>query len=175
MSRVLLIGLAGDLGTLSRYFVGVFSGRALGTAFPYATLPTAALRSAEGVVMHAWHDIPLGTSIEASFPAVVETPRDCQVQCALEPITGLLRVKRILFGAVQYPANYGFVPDARADDGEPLSAHQLAEVERFFRDYRALEGVAATTGGFATADEANALIRELATRYEKRGRGVHGG
>ena|ERR1700722_14721116 len=38
MSRVLLIGLAGALGTLSRYFVGVFAGRALGTAFPYATL-----------------------------------------------------------------------------------------------------------------------------------------
>jgi fluoride exporter len=38
MSRILLIGLAGALGTLSRYFVGVFAGRALGTAFPYATL-----------------------------------------------------------------------------------------------------------------------------------------
>jgi CrcB protein len=38
MTRVLLISLAGALGTASRYFVGVFAGRALGTAFPYATL-----------------------------------------------------------------------------------------------------------------------------------------
>ena len=38
MTRVLLISLAGALGTASRYFVGVFAGRALGTAFPYGTL-----------------------------------------------------------------------------------------------------------------------------------------
>lgn len=38
MTRVLLIGLAGALGTLSRYFVGVYAGRALGAGFPYGTL-----------------------------------------------------------------------------------------------------------------------------------------
>jgi CrcB protein len=38
MARVLLIGLAGALGTLTRYFVGVWAGRALGTQFPYGTL-----------------------------------------------------------------------------------------------------------------------------------------
>ncbi|MGA3122884.1 MAG: fluoride efflux transporter CrcB [Polyangiaceae bacterium] len=38
MTRVFLIGLAGALGTLSRYFVGVFAGRTLGTDFPYGTL-----------------------------------------------------------------------------------------------------------------------------------------
>jgi fluoride exporter len=38
MTRIVLIGLAGALGTLSRYFVGVFAGRALGTGFPYGTL-----------------------------------------------------------------------------------------------------------------------------------------
>ncbi len=38
MTRVLLIGLAGALGTLARYFVGVYAGRSLGTGFPYGTL-----------------------------------------------------------------------------------------------------------------------------------------
>jgi CrcB protein len=38
MSQVLWIGLAGAVGTLCRYFVGVWAGRALGTTFPYATL-----------------------------------------------------------------------------------------------------------------------------------------
>jgi CrcB protein len=38
MTQVMLIGLAGALGTLCRYFVGVWAGRALGTGFPYATL-----------------------------------------------------------------------------------------------------------------------------------------
>jgi CrcB protein len=37
MTRVLLIALAGALGTLTRYGVGVWAGRALGTSFPYGT------------------------------------------------------------------------------------------------------------------------------------------
>ncbi|MGH7296526.1 MAG: fluoride efflux transporter FluC, partial [Polyangiaceae bacterium] len=38
MVRVLLVGLAGALGTLLRYVVGVWAGKALGTGFPYGTL-----------------------------------------------------------------------------------------------------------------------------------------
>ncbi len=38
MARVLLIGLAGALGTVTRYLVGLWAGRVLGTAFPYGTL-----------------------------------------------------------------------------------------------------------------------------------------
>lgn len=38
LTRVLLIGLAGALGTLARYFVGLWAGRTLGTWFPYGTL-----------------------------------------------------------------------------------------------------------------------------------------
>ncbi len=38
MTRVLWIGLAGALGTVTRYLVGLWAGKALGTAFPYGTL-----------------------------------------------------------------------------------------------------------------------------------------
>lgn len=37
MLQVLLIGLAGGLGTLARYGIGVWAGKALGTGFPYGT------------------------------------------------------------------------------------------------------------------------------------------
>jgi CrcB protein len=37
MARVLLIGLAGALGTLTRYGIGLWAGKALGTSFPYGT------------------------------------------------------------------------------------------------------------------------------------------
>jgi CrcB protein len=37
MMRLFLIGLAGALGTLSRYGVGVWAGRVLGAGFPYGT------------------------------------------------------------------------------------------------------------------------------------------
>ena len=38
MTRVLLIALAGALGTVSRYGVGVWAGKTFGTAFPFGTL-----------------------------------------------------------------------------------------------------------------------------------------
>jgi CrcB protein len=38
MTRVLLIGLAGALGTLARYGVGLWARDALGTTFPFGTL-----------------------------------------------------------------------------------------------------------------------------------------
>ncbi len=38
MTRALLIALAGALGTLSRYGIGLWAGRTLGTSFPYGTL-----------------------------------------------------------------------------------------------------------------------------------------
>jgi CrcB protein len=38
MIRVLLIAVAGALGTLTRYGVGLWAGRTFGTAFPYGTL-----------------------------------------------------------------------------------------------------------------------------------------
>jgi CrcB protein len=37
MTQVLLIGLAGALGTLSRYGIGLWARSALGTGFPYGT------------------------------------------------------------------------------------------------------------------------------------------
>ena len=38
MTRLLLIGLAGALGTCTRYLVGLGAGRILGSGFPFGTL-----------------------------------------------------------------------------------------------------------------------------------------
>ena len=38
MTRLLFIGLAGALGTCTRYLVGLGAGRMLGTGFPFGTL-----------------------------------------------------------------------------------------------------------------------------------------
>ena len=38
MTRLLLIGLAGALGTCTRYLVGLAAGRAFGAGFPFGTL-----------------------------------------------------------------------------------------------------------------------------------------
>ena len=76
---------------------------------------------------HPWHDIALEEPIEEHFPAFIEIPQGSKVKYELDKETGLLRVDRVLFSAVHYPANYGFVPRTYCDDGDPLDVLVLGQ------------------------------------------------
>jgi len=69
---------------------------------------------------HPWHDVELPRFVEEPIPAVVEIPAGSKVKYELDKASGLLLVDRILFSAVHYPANYGFIPRTYCDDGDPL-------------------------------------------------------
>jgi inorganic pyrophosphatase len=72
-------------------------------------------------MVHAWHDLPNPEhDIENGFNAVIEIPRGSRVKYELDKPSGLLRVDRVLYSAVHYPANYGFLPRSYCDDGDPL-------------------------------------------------------
>jgi inorganic pyrophosphatase len=77
--------------------------------------------------MHAWHDVELGDSIEAEFRAVIEIPKGSKVKYELDKPTGLLWVDRVLYSAVHYPANYGFLPRTYCLDGDPLDVLVLGQ------------------------------------------------
>lgn len=77
---------------------------------------------------HPWHDIEIDESdIETFFPALIEIPKGSKVKYELDKPTGLLRVDRVLFSAVHYPANYGFIPRSYCDDGDPLDVLVLGQ------------------------------------------------
>jgi len=65
--------------------------------------------------------------MEDPVPAVIEIPTGSKVKYEVDKRTGLLLVDRILFSAVHYPANYGFVPRTYCDDGDPLDVLVLCE------------------------------------------------
>jgi inorganic pyrophosphatase len=69
---------------------------------------------------HPWHDVELPRFVEDPIPAIIEIPTGSKVKYELDKRSGLLLVDRILFSAVHYPANYGFVPRTYCDDGDPL-------------------------------------------------------
>ena len=69
---------------------------------------------------HPWHDVELPRFAEEAIPAIIEIPTGSKVKYELDKRSGLLLVDRILFSAVHYPANYGFVPRTYCDDGDPL-------------------------------------------------------
>jgi inorganic pyrophosphatase len=76
---------------------------------------------------HAWHDVTPGENLPSVFTAVVEIPMGSSVKYELDKETGLLRLDRILYSAVYYPANYGFIPQTYAEDDDPLDVLVLCQ------------------------------------------------
>jgi inorganic pyrophosphatase len=79
--------------------------------------------------VHPWHDVPLSTDPDEWFPVFIEIPKGSKVKYELDKETGLLMVNRVLYSAVQYPANYGFVPRTYCPDEDPLDVLVLGREE----------------------------------------------
>src|SRR5271157_2568247 len=171
---------------------------------------------------HPWHDIPVEEPVEEGFPAFIEIPKGSKLKYELDKETGLLKVDRVLFSAVHYPANYGFIPQTYCDDGDPLDVlvlggeevvpmcilraraigvmtmrdekgiddkiiavhlddpsvsqyshireipqHLLAEMRRFFEDYKKLENKEVVVEDFSGPFEAIKTVREAIAGYKK--------
>jgi inorganic pyrophosphatase len=69
---------------------------------------------------HPLHDIVLPDTLSDFFPVVVEIPKGSKCKYELDKKTGLLMLDRVLYSSVHYPANYGFIPQTHAGDGDPL-------------------------------------------------------
>jgi inorganic pyrophosphatase len=76
---------------------------------------------------HAWHDVTPGLKQPGEFTAVIEIPLGSSVKYELDKDTGLLRLDRILYSAVYYPSNYGFIPQTLAEDDDPLDVLVLCQ------------------------------------------------
>ncbi len=78
--------------------------------------------------MHPWHDCYVDdTVVERAFPVVIEVPKGSKNKYELDKETGLLRLDRVLYSAVHYPADYGFIPRTFCDDGDPLDALVISQ------------------------------------------------
>lgn len=172
--------------------------------------------------VHPWHDIPLSDDPAVWFPAFIEIRRGSNVKYELDKPTGLLKVDRVLYSAVFYPANYGFVPQTYCPDGDPIDVlvlgqeavgpyvlmraraigvmrmiddkgqddkliavhvddpdykeyrnirelpkHRLMEVQRFFLDYKVLEGKRVEVETPHGPAEALAILREAIAAYAR--------
>lgn len=77
---------------------------------------------------HPWHDLPNNPDTAHDyFNVVIEIPRGSKVKYELDKPTGLMRVDRVLYSAVIYPCNYGFLPRSYCEDGDPLDVLVLGD------------------------------------------------
>lgn len=68
---------------------------------------------------------------ESTVIAVIEVPKGCQNKYEYDPESGELRLDRVLYSPMHYPGEYGFIPDTRAGDGDPLDILVLSSVPTF--------------------------------------------
>jgi len=59
--------------------------------------------------------------------AIIEVPMNSNVKYELDKDSGAIFVDRVLYSAVHYPANYGFVPHTLSDDGDPADILVLGQ------------------------------------------------
>lgn len=77
--------------------------------------------------MHPWHDVALGDQVPRLIPVVIEVPKGSKNKYELDKQSGLLKVDRVLFSSVHYPANYGFIPQTYCEDHDPLDVLVLGQ------------------------------------------------
>ena len=72
-----------------------------------------------------------GENGRRSVDVFVEIPKGSRAKYELDKKTGHIRLDRVLFSSVHYPADYGFVMDTQAGDGDPLDALVVVEEPTF--------------------------------------------
>ncbi|MDR3748411.1 MAG: inorganic diphosphatase [Acidobacteriota bacterium] len=76
---------------------------------------------------HAWHDISPGENFAARVLLGHRVPFGSSVKYELDKQSGLIKLDRVLYSAVYYPANYGFIPQTLAEDDDPLDVLVLCQ------------------------------------------------
>ena len=79
------------------------------------------------LMIHPWHDVTPGGKLPQEFDCVIEIPFGSSVKYELDKSSGLIRLDRVLYSAVYYPANYGFIPQTLAEDDDPLDVLVLCQ------------------------------------------------
>ncbi|MBI2031803.1 MAG: inorganic diphosphatase [Candidatus Levybacteria bacterium] len=71
-------------------------------------------------------NLPVGKNPPEEINVYIEIPQGVSVKYELDKDSGFIFVDRFLFTEMNYPFNYGFIPNTLADDGDPVDVLVLS-------------------------------------------------
>jgi len=73
-------------------------------------------------MVNKWHDIETGPDGEApeTIHAVIENPTGTQNKYEYDKDKETTVLDRVLYASINYPGDYGFIPQAYYEDGDPM-------------------------------------------------------
>lgn len=77
--------------------------------------------------MNIWHNISRDRINPEDYCACIEISRGSRNKYELDKTTGMLKLDRVLYTSMMYPANYGFIPLTYAEDDDPLDVLVLCQ------------------------------------------------
>ncbi|PJJ75728.1 inorganic pyrophosphatase [Thermoflavifilum aggregans] len=78
---------------------------------------------------HPWHDIAIGNQAPEIVTSIIEIPKGSRAKYELDKDSGLLKLDRVLYSSVYYPANYGFIAQSLGEDHDPLDILVLSQID----------------------------------------------
>lgn len=78
---------------------------------------------------HPWHDVSIGDNAPEIVTGIIEIPKNCRAKYELDKDSGMLTLDRVLYSSINYPANYGFIPQTYCDDNDPLDILVISQID----------------------------------------------
>lgn len=76
-----------------------------------------------------WHSVATGSDAPQIVNGIIEIPKGSRAKYELDKESGMLKLDRVLYSSVYYPANYGFIPRTYCDDKDPLDILVLSQID----------------------------------------------
>ncbi len=80
-------------------------------------------------IFNPWHHVSSGKKAPEIVNGIIEIPKGSRAKYELDKDSGLLKLDRVLFSSVYYPANYGFIPQSFCEDNDPLDILVLSQID----------------------------------------------
>src|SRR6201995_1531341 len=69
--------------------------------------------------------------MDGTLQVIGETPKGCRNKFAFDPEQGVFALKKVLPAGMVFPYDFGFLPQTRAEDGDPIDVLLLMDEPAF--------------------------------------------